>query len=188
MAIPVVRLVKSMRYALKDMQGIKFSDYELIEAINQATSMLYGRLSERYVYASQKQVTLVVPASGQTTLPSDFVRLHQLGMGSAGEAIPISTLPVVNGTYRIIGNTLYAMPGAYSLEYYYVPKRVTGLGEDLDVPLSMSPYIEQLSVALFGNNLQLAEQIVLQCSQALAVREVSHFQDVGPVQALGGKI
>ena len=107
MAIPVVRLVKSMRYALKDMQGIKFSDYELIEAINQATSMLYGRLSERYVYASQKQVTLVVPASGQTTLPSDFVRLHQLGMGSAGEAIPISTLPVVNGTYRIIGNTLY---------------------------------------------------------------------------------
>ena len=69
-----------------------------------------------------------------------------------------------------------------------MPKRVTGLGEDLDVPLSMSPYIEQLSVALFGNNVQLAEQIVQQCSQALAVREVSHFTDVGPVQVLGGKI
>ena len=188
MAIPVVRLVKSMRYALKDMQGIKFSDYELVESINQATSMLYGRLSERYVYASQKQTTLIVPASGQATLPSDFVRLHQLGMGTAGEAIPISTLPVVDGTYRIIGNTLYAKPGAYSLEYYYVPTRVNGLGEDLDVPLSMSPYIEQLSVALFGNNLEKAEQIVLQCSQALAVREVSHFTDVGPVQVLGGKI
>ncbi|MBQ7215563.1 MAG: hypothetical protein IJP54_07235 [Synergistaceae bacterium] len=188
MAIPVVRLVKSMRYALKDMQGIKYSDYELVESINQAASLLYSRLSERYVYAAQKQTTLVVGSTGQATLPSDFVRLHQLGMGSDGEAIPISSFPIVDGTYRIIGNTIYASPGAYSLEYYYVPSRVKGLGDDLDVPVSMSPYIEQISVALFGNNLAQAEQIVLQCSQTLAVREVSHFTDVGPVQVLGGKI
>ncbi len=188
MSIPVVRLVKSMRYALKDMQGVKFSDYELVESINQAASLLYSRLSERYVYAAQKQTTLVVGASGEATLPSDFVRLHQLGMGSEGEAIPISSFPIVAGTYRIIGDTIYAEPGAYSLEYYYVPRRVSGLGDNLDVPVSMSPYIEQISVALFGNNIQLAEQLVLQCSQTLAVRELSHFQDVGPVQVLGGKI
>ena len=186
--IPVVRLVKSLRYALKDMQGIKYSDYELVESINQAAALLYGRLSERYVHAALKQSTLVVGSSGNATLPSDFVRLHQLGMGSAGEAIPISTFPVVAGTYRIIGDTIYADPGAYNLEYYYVPRRVGGLGDNLDVPVSMSPYIEQISVALFGNNLQLAEQIVLQCSQTLAARELSHFQDVGPVQVLGGKI
>ena len=188
MSIPVVRLVKSMRYALKDMQGIKYSDYELVESINQAAALLYGRLSERYVHAALKQTTLVVGSSGNATLPSDFVRLHQLGMGSDGEAIPISTFPVVEGTYRIIGDTIYAEPDAYNLEYYYVPKRVKGLGDSLDVPASMSPYIEQISLALFGNNLEKAEAVVLQCSQTLAVREVSHFQDVGPVQVLGGKI
>ncbi|MBQ7217299.1 MAG: hypothetical protein IJS39_15090 [Synergistaceae bacterium] len=187
MAIPVVRLVKSMRYALKDMQGIKYSDYELVESINQAASLLYGRLSERYVQAALKKSTLVIGNEGYATLPSDFVRLHQL-VGDGEEAIPISTLPVVAGTYRIIGDTIYATPDAYSLEYYYVPKRVKGLGDELDVPVSMSPYIEQISLALFGNNLAQAEQIVLQCSQTLAVREVSHFQDVGPVQVLGGKI
>ncbi len=187
MAIPVVRLVKSMRYALKDMQGIKFSDYELVESINQAASLLYGRLSERYIYASQKQTVLTVPAVGYALLPTDFVRIHQI-VGDDGELIPSTTLPVVEGTYRIINDTLYAKPDVYSLEYYYVPKRIKGLGDSLDVPLSMSPYIEQLSVALFGNNTQLAEQIILQCSQALAVREVSHFTDVGPVQVLGGKI
>ena len=52
----------------------------------------------------------------------------------------------------------------------------------------MSPYIEQVSLALFGNNLEKAEQIVTQCSQVLAAREVSHFTDVGPVQVLGGRI
>ena len=188
MAIPVVKLVKSLRYALKDMQGIKISDYELVEALNMAASLLYGRLSERYVQASQKKTTLVVGSGGSATLPSDFVRIHQLSMGSSGEAIPTSSLPVVPGTYRIIGDTIYATPGAYSLEYYYVPHEVTGLGGNMDISLSMAPYVEQIALALYGNNLQMAEQIVLQCSQALAVREVSHFQDVGPVQVLGGKI
>ena len=189
MAIPVVRLAKSLRYALKDMQGIKYSDYELVESINQAASLLYSRLSERYVYASLKKTVLIVGSSEEANLPSDFVRLHQLVTSSNdGECIPISTLPVVEGTYRIIGDTIYAKPGAYSLEYYYVPSRVKGLGDNLDVPLSMSPYIEQISLALFGNNLQLAEQIILQCSQSLALTEVSHFRDVGPTQILGGKI
>ena len=187
MAIPVVRLVKSLRYALKDMQGIKYSDYELIESINQAASLLYSRLSERYVQATLKKQVLVVGTGGSANLPSDFVRIHQL-TADGETAIPISTLPTVEGTYRIIGDEIYAEPGAYSLEYYYVPRRVTGLGDTLDAPLSMSPYLEQISLALFGNNLQLAEQVVLQCSQSLAAREVSHFTDVGPVQVLGGRI
>ena len=150
--------------------------------------MLYRRLSERYVQAVLKKKILVVGDEGSAVLPNDFVRIHQVGMGDDGEAIPTSTLPAVEGTYRIIGDTIYAYPSAYSLEYYYVPKHVSGLGEELDVPLSMSPYIEQVSLALFGNNLEKAEQIVTQCSQVLAAREVSHFTDVGPVQVLGGRI
>ena len=187
MAIPVVRLVKSMRYALKDMQGIKYSDYELIESINQAATLLYARLSERYVYAAQKKSVLTVPSVGYTNTPSDFVRIHQI-VGSNGELIPTTKLPVVSGTYRIINDTIYADPNVYSFEYYYVPTHVKGLGDNLDVPLSMEAYIQQISLAMFGNNPQLAEQIVQQCSQTLAVREVSHFTDVGPTQVLGGKI
>lgn len=186
--IPVVRLVKSLRYALKDMQGIKYSDYELIEAVNQAVSLLYGRLSERYVNASLKERIFVVGDEGLSSLPRDFVRLHQLGTGDNGECIPTSSFPVVEGTYRIMGTTIYAKPGTYSLEYYYMPDRVNGLGEEVDAPISLAPYIEQVSLALFGNNLEKAEALVQQCSQVLAVREVSHFTDAGPVQVLGGKV
>ena len=187
MAIPVVRLVKSLRYALKDMQGIKFSDYELVESINQAASLLYGRLSERYVYASQKKSVLTVPSVGYASVPTDFVRIHQI-VGDDGELIPTTKLPAVEGTYRIINDTVYAEPGVYTFEYYYVPNRVKDLGDTLDVPVSMEAYIQQISLAMFGNNPALAEQIVQQCSQTLAVRELSHFSDVGPVQVLGGKI
>ena len=186
--IPVVNLVRSLRFALKDMQGVKYSDYELIEAVNQAVSLLYGQLSEKYIFATLKKKIINIGSSQETSLPSDFVRIHQLGMGDEGVAIPTSRMPVCEGTYRIIGDTLYAAPGVYSLEYYYVPVRVNSLADNVDAPLSMSPYIEQISLAIFGNNLEKAEQVVQVCMSVLSDRGQSHFEDVGPVQVLGGRI
>ncbi len=186
--IPVLNLVKSLRFALRDMQGVKYSDYELIEAINQAVSLLYGQLAEKYVYATQKKVNMVVGNSQQYALPSDFARLHQVGMGSEGVLIPTTRMPVIEGTYRIIGDVLYTTPGAYTLEYYYIPPRVNSLADNVDAPIAMSPYIEQISLAIFGNNLERASQIIQVCINALSNKELSHFTDVGPVQVLGGKI
>ena len=186
--IPVIRLVQSMRYALRDMQGVQNSDYELVEAINQAASLLYTQMSEKHVMYGMKKKILIVDESGSTGLPSDFVKIHQVGMGEDGVAVPTSYLATAPGTYRIIGDVFYAPEGAYGLEYYYVPSRVSTLLDNLDVPMAMSLYIEQIALALFGNNLEKAEQIVQVCSNSLAAKEVSHFADVGPVQVLGGRI
>lgn len=186
--IPVIRLVQSLRYALRDMQGAKISDFELIEVINQAASLLYTQLAERHVEYSMKKKILVVDSSGSIGLPSDFVKIHQVGMGDEGVAVPTSYLAKAVGSYRIIGDTFYAPEGAYGLEYYYVPKHVSDLADNLDVPEAMSSYIQQIALALYGNNLEKAEQVVLTCANFLAAREVSHFESVGPVQVLGGRL
>ena len=70
MAIPVVDLLMSLRYALGDMQGMNISDYELIEPINQAASKLYGVLSQRYVHAAvrQKGPLQIDPTSANKTI------------------------------------------------------------------------------------------------------------------------
>ena len=186
--IPVIRLVQSLRYALRDMQQAQISDFELIEAINQAASLLYSQMSERFVQFGMKKKIIIVDNTCSVELPSDFVRIHQVGMGYNKVAIPTSYQPLCKGTYRIIGSTFYAPEGTYGLEYYYVPMRVSELSDDLDVPPSMSPYIEQIALAIYGNNHEKALQIVQLCSESLAAREVSHFANVGPVQILGGKI
>lgn len=186
--IPVLNLAKSLRFALRDMQGVQFSDYELIESINQAVSLLYGQLAEKYVYATLRKKIISVGSTGQITLPSDFARLHLMGMGDEGVLIPTTRMPVIEGTYRIIGDTLYTTPGVYSLEYYYIPPRVNSLADSVDAPMTMSPYIEQVSLAIFGNNLEKASQVIQVCINALANKEESHFKNVGPVQVLGGKI
>ena len=186
--IPVIQLAQSLRFAMKDMQAAKISDFEIVETINQAASLLYTHMGEQHVQYSMKKKALIVDESGSATLPVDFLKIHQVGMGNDGVAVPSSYLATAPGTYRIVGDTFYAPEGVYGLEYYYVPARVKTFADNLDVPTAMSSYIEQIVLALYGNNLDKALAVVKDCTQSLAAREVSHFENVGPVQVLGGRI
>lgn len=188
MPIPVVEIAMSLRYALGDMQGLNISDYELIEPINQAVSTLYGRLSERYVHAALKKLAITVPSTKTYALPSDFVRVHQVVSDSKGVLIPTSLNPPASGTYRIVGQDLYADAGAYSFEYYYIPARIKNVGDTIDAPQSMRTWIEQLSLCKYRKDMNAAEVLLQQCESVLAGRAVSHFENTGPVQTLGGKV
>ena len=196
MSIPVVELVMSLRYALGDMQGINISDYELIEPINQAASKLYGRLSERFVHeaVAEKEVTIAAD-NGTEELPETFNRIHQV-LGSKKDSatdadyqviIPTSGRKPVFGAYRIIGRTFKAAKGKYIIEYYYVPAKVTQLGQDLEVPESMRMWIEQLALAYYRKDYNTAEGIMQQCEAVLAGREISHFENTNPAQTLGAR-
>ena len=196
MAIPVVDLVMSLRYALGDMQGLNISDYELIEPINQAASKLYGRLSERFVHeaVAEKEVT-VTTDNEPVTLEDSFVRIHQvLGVEdtSKGEdymkvIIPTSNRKAVFGAYRIIGRDFKAKAGKYVIEYYYVPVKVDALSDNLAVPESMRTWIEQLALAYYRKDYATAEGIMQQCESVLAGRDVAHFENTNPAQTLGAR-
>ena len=196
MAIPVVELVMSLRYALGDMQGLNISDYELIEPINQAASKLYGRLSERFVHeaVAEKEVTIATD-NGTDELPETFNRVHQV-LGSPKEnatdvdyqvIIPTSGRKPVFGAYRIIGRTFKAAKGKYIIEYYYVPGKVTQLGQDLEVPESMRTWIEQMALAYYKKDYVTAEAIMQQCENVLAGRDIAHFENTNPAQTLGAR-
>ena len=186
--IPVSRIVTSMRYSIRDMQGVNVSDFELIEAINQAASLLYNKLAEDFVNAGLKKSILVVDETLQASLPSDFLGVHRVGMGDEGYASPVSYRPDISGTYRILGNTFYAPKGLYGLEYYYIPKRVNNLSDFLDVMPSVSPYVERVAGYVLANDLAGAVQTAAVCSHSLAGNEMSHFNDEGPLNVLGGKL
>ena len=188
--IPVLSLVASLRYGLQDMQGVRISDFELIELINQAAALLYGRLSERYVHAAMKTSDLTVAQNeNSTNLPSDFVRVHQVGKGEDEMIMPTSYQTTVEGTYRIINNKFFAVPGTYKFEYYYVPERITKLTDSLDAPLSMSPYIERIALLLYGGrDVAGANQVADLCTHTLSDGEISRFADTGPAMILGGKV
>ena len=185
--IPVIEIVLSLRYELGDMQGLNISDHELIKPINSAVSLLYGTLSERFVHAAVKRLPIVVDETKTYSLPSDFVRIHQL-VEDGGELAPTSINPPKECAYRVVGTELFANEGVYTLEYYYIPLRVTKLDDDLDVPLSMSTYIEQISLAMYNRDLALARALATQAQQFLSDNEVSHLENNTPTKIIGGRI
>ena len=196
MAINVVDLVMSLRYALGDMQGLNISDYELIEPINQAVAKLYGHLSERHVHD-------VVAEAGPTTitdtqtidLPDSFVRIYQvLGSPLATPTdddyqviIPTTNRSLVFGAYRIIGRTFKAKAGTYIIEYYYIPKKVNTVADKVNVAESMRSWIEQLALAYFKKDYNTVEGLVTQCEAVLAGREIPRFENSNPAQTLGAR-
>ena len=186
--IPVSRILASVRFALRDMQGVNVSDFEIIETINQAASLLYNKFAEDFVSTGLKKTILVVDESMQESLPSDFIGVHRVGMGDEGYASPVSYRPDMNGTYRIMGNTFYAPEGLYGFEYYYLPKRVSNLNDSLDVIPAVCPYIERIAGSMLANDLPGAVQIAALCAHSLAANDISHFNDIGPVDVLGGKL
>ena len=200
--IKAIDIVQSLRYALGDMQGLNISDYELLTLVNQAVSVLYGYLSQRYVHAAikRKEGISIDPDAEDGSedlreyeLPDGFVRIHQVtgvfdDMHRKRVLVPSSTSPPVEGSYRILGTTFYAPKGTYSLEYYYVPNRVYSLDDEIDAQESLSSWIEQIGVALHRKNYELVNALCSQCESVMAGREVSHFENTTPTQILGGRI
>ena len=185
--IPVIDIVVSLRYELGDMQGLNIADYELIKPINRATSLLYGTLSERFVHAAVKRLPIVIDDTKTYSLPSDFVRVHQL-VADGGTLPPSSTNPPAECAYRIVGTELFADEGAYTLEYYYIPAKVEGLGDYLDVSETMRTWVEEIALSLYKKDMNTVTGLIQQAEGVLAGREISHFENTGPAQVLGGRV
>ena len=178
----------SLRYELGDMQGLNISDYELIKPINKAVNLLYGTLSERYVHAAVKKKPIVIDSTKTYSLPSDFVRVHQVVRDIGDVSVPTSINPPKEAAYRIVGTELFADEGEYTLKYYYIPAKVRTLGDYLDVPESMRTWIEDTALAMYKKDMNTAAGLVKQCEGILAGREISHFENTGPAQVLGGRV
>ena len=179
--IPVARLVGSVRYALKDMQGVNVSDFEIIEALNRAADLLFHRFAARWIYAGMKKTTLIVDEGDKSAvLPRDFQSVARI---VDEDGYPCSVL-----AERIVGDELFAPEGAYGLEYYYLPADVEDLEDVLDAPESVTPWLENMTVAILNGDMAGAAQTAEACCAAMAAGEVTHFPATGPVSVLGGKL
>ncbi|MBQ6002185.1 MAG: hypothetical protein IJL18_04965, partial [Synergistaceae bacterium] len=68
------------------------------------------------------------------------------------------------------------------------PSRVHSAEDNLDVSESMRSYVEQVALAMYQKNIQQADYIIQQAEATLAGREISHFENTGPAQVLGGRV
>jgi hypothetical protein len=74
-------LLTKIRLRTGDMQGAKYSDYEVLESLNDAMKMLWIALAENFssVPRVKKEITLV---NGDATLPENFYSLVSISEGA----------------------------------------------------------------------------------------------------------
>jgi hypothetical protein len=188
--VPVRGLVTSIRFILKEMQGAQYSDYEIIEALNQSAALLYDRLASCFNFVAAKKAVLLVE-DGSVSLPPDFHNIRAL----RGEFHhdhddhlhdhfhPHGHRP----RYRILGGRLHTHDGTHVLEYYYVPLRVAAMTDNLDVAPSVRPYIEEIAAAVLAGAPDKAEEIAVRCHRTLGGGDIDHYSNMGPVQIWGGR-
>jgi len=182
--LDVQRLTSSIRYRLSDMQGARYSDFDVLEAINRAASLLFGRMGARFVWAAVKKVVVVVHDEAGARLPRDFHGMRRVTRENVGRTDP----GYRTGDYRIVGSEFRAEPGAYGLEYYYIPRDVHSLDAELDAPEAVSPWLEQTAIAVLNGDMAGAAQIAESCCDTIAGGEAGRIPEFGPVQILGGRL
>jgi hypothetical protein len=80
MGVHARAMVTKIRLRVSDMQGAKYSDYEVLSALNDARSMLWIALAESFSTVPRRRVRLTLEG-GRALLPEDFYSLAERPCG-----------------------------------------------------------------------------------------------------------
>ena len=118
-----------------DNAAVKYSDYQIISAINGALDGIYVIIAGYTSDLTIKSKTLTANSNGEAKLPSDFVSVYEV-FGGGAELTPASKSDsVTDKNYKIRGNKIITGCGQITLEYKYCPLDLTAEDKDNEMPL-----------------------------------------------------
>lgn len=124
-----------VRLRLGDMQKVAHSDFELLNAMNDAWMMLWMALAARYSTIPKKTATLT-SVDGQAPLPDDFYLLAE----DVTADVKVDGLDIVGGG-----------DGDVELVYYSLPPEITGMSDDINIPNAvLLDYVESVTALVVG--------------------------------------
>lgn len=144
------RLVSGVRRRLDDMQALRFSDYELREAIRDAHAMLWIALAENFSSLPRKTVHILPGVGGVSPLPEDFYNLVELPSGVTVTAFSLEGV----GEEGI------------DLVYNCIPSRSSD--DDVNVPESLALDMIEISSALASGDTGSAAAIAVSSAKRVS--------------------
>jgi hypothetical protein len=196
--IPMKNIMGAVRFRIGDPQGVKVSDFQIIEAVNSAVKRIYMTGGQKDMNFALKKTALFVDENGDglhlpntTPLPGDFFRVKKVYNFMSKElGYSPRRIPGYSGDecrYRIYADTFEAVPGSYMLEYFWLPPRAGNAEGVLPVPRSLEMTVIDAVSAILKDG-ELSAQAVIEAELfKMTAQENSGYEDRGPVQVWGGK-
>lgn len=163
--IPVSEVIAEIREAENDIDEVKYSDYDLLSAINKTIRLMSNQLA--LMNSPFTEGAVDYPASDVLVgadLPDDYMTLRKVVSSETGYNMSPTNNTIVatksySGRYFISNNKLYAGTGVQLLYRRKLPK--VGIADSIDVPDFLLDFITSVSRLVLTNAAKdvLTEQI-----------------------------
>ena len=132
-------LAVRMAPEIKDMDAAHYSDYDILQALNEVAAYLYNVLAEQTSSLLDKRTELqkVEDNDEGFVLPDDFLQIVSAYDGDARVMEPqMKDGKLTEHSYRIVGAKLYTKSKAVTLVYkpFFVDFTANDLKKDMDLP------------------------------------------------------
>lgn len=169
MAIEVSKLIRKIRLKAMDFDEIKYSDYQIINAINDVIEYLNAsyalRNSDFLEKAKEYHLTSEQMQKG-VTLPYDFmtlVGLNDLQCGRPLAVVPSTETPKFD-EYKIVGSKIYSGVPDFTITYRKKIEEIETEKDEIDLPAVFEQLIRNFAFSVLTDGedgmLQAIEQAV----------------------------
>lgn len=146
--ISVQRLISLIRYKQKDHNEVKFSDYDILQALNECIRYVNQRFSlrnadflEKMYHFDESEINTATEqavdfAVTGVELPKDFLVLVNIVRAHDGYQLKVEEAirSVRHDTYKIVGNKLYCGSKAVNMLYRSAISDVKSLDDSVALP------------------------------------------------------
>lgn len=135
---------------ISDLAAVKFSDYQMIMALNAVLSIIYQTVATMSSTILNKNISIKMK-NGKGELPEDFLQAVLVCDGSGTPLRAASkTENISTGTYRISGDIIRSDNTEIDLEYkpYFEELEYSDLENDLEVPPLFNEYLRKYMVTV----------------------------------------
>lgn len=145
-------LAVRMAPEIKDMDAAHYSDYDILQALNETVAYIYCTLAEQTSSLIDKRAELQrVGTDDGYLLPDDFLQL--VNAYDADERVMRARAKgqdLTEHTYRIAGSKLYTKSKAVTMEYkpFFVELTVDDLEQEMDLPSFFRTLIKKAVILL----------------------------------------
>lgn len=155
-------IIRKVRMApeVNDNNEAKYSDYQMVDALNTVLNLLYNELGTFSNDLLTRTETVRLDF-GSADLPEDFLQMVEVYRGDT-VYIPITKGQAVSPyTYNVLGGRIYANTDHLTLDYrpQFQEIGMDELDDDLAFPLYFKEFIKKLVIMSLKGSLELSDGI-----------------------------
>ena len=141
-------LIKTRHY-LRDLQNVKFSDWEIYQGINDALRIFAEEAARMYdgSGAFSAVAALTMGSGDNALLPENYIRIKRAYGSTGKELLRVITDTPGEGEFAIRGGSIMSGEPTITLHYFSFPGKVDQPEDVIDLPDSMLIALAKISAS-----------------------------------------